>query len=110
PYVRAVTVEALLPDQLRISVVEWQPAALLTAGNTSYLLTEVGTVLGRVPPGGAGLPALVVRGPLRTFLPGAHAISGRLLTDLARMRAAFPGDYGLTVTAFEIDAGGRLTA
>jgi hypothetical protein len=110
PWVRDVSVEALLPGTVRVSVVEWQPAAVLTAGNSSYLLTEVGTVLGPAAPGTPGQPGLTIRTPAHTLAPRDSAIGARLLSDLGRMRDAFPADFGLTVGAFEIDGGGRLTA
>jgi len=112
PYVRAVTVEALLPATVRVSVVEWEPAAVFTAGTATYLLTEVGTVLGPAvgPPAGPALPGLRVQGPARTLAPRERALPARLLADLGRMRDAFPADFGLTISAFELDATGALTA
>jgi cell division septal protein FtsQ len=107
PWVRQVSVEALLPDTVRVTVVEWTPAAVLTAGAGAWLLTEQGTVLG---PAQGAAPALVIHGPARALHPRDRAIPARLVADLDRIRAAFPADFGLTLTAFELDGGGRLVA
>ncbi|MDQ6747784.1 MAG: FtsQ-type POTRA domain-containing protein, partial [Candidatus Dormibacteraeota bacterium] len=114
PYVRAVTVRTSLPDRVEVSVYEWEPMALLHRDGHDYLLSPEGTVLG--PGGGvhvgtaAGEPRVELGwaavGALHT---GDHVISGRLLQDLRNIQAAFPGAYGLTVSAIALAADQQLT-
>ncbi|MFN2465023.1 MAG: cell division protein FtsQ/DivIB [Candidatus Dormibacteria bacterium] len=114
PYVRAVFVRTSLPDRVEISVDEWEPLGLLHRDGHDYLLSPEGSVLG--PAAGAvvgpaaGQPSVDVvwaaTGPLHT---GEHAVSGRLLQDLKRIQAAFPGAYGLTISAINLAADQQLT-
>ena len=107
PYVRSVSARASLPDSVTLDVTEWEAAALLVTPSAHQLLSPAGTVLG---PAAETPPPLVVNIDEKPPLPGSRVMPARLLADLEHMRAAFPGAYGLVITAFDLGADQQLTA
>jgi cell division septal protein FtsQ len=114
PYVRSVSVRTTLPDRVEVELVEWEPLAVVSRAGGFYVLNAEGTVLGAVQSaaaGGPGQPRVAVTCDAKTPLrPGQAALPGRLVVDLDAMRTAFPGAYGLTISAFTLDANQKLTA
>jgi cell division septal protein FtsQ len=110
PYIRSVAVDLVLPDRVRVQLVEWRPTAVLTRGRQQYLLNEEATVLGPAPASGP-LPTLkVTQGQPGQPGVGQRVMSPALLTDLERIRVAFPSDYHLEVAYFEFGADQTLAA
>jgi POTRA domain, FtsQ-type len=113
PYVRTVSVRTTLPDRVEIDLLEWEPLAVLSRAGAFYLLNSEGGVLGLAPNGraGAGLARVALSwdspGPVRS---GQAVLKGRLVQDLDRIQAAFPGAYGLTITSFALDSNQKLAA
>ncbi|MHB8508254.1 MAG: cell division protein FtsQ/DivIB [Candidatus Dormibacteria bacterium] len=112
PYVRAVSVEAQLPDSVRVLVQEWEPAAFLQVASRSYLLNADGEVLGPAPLG--QLPdvhlAFAEKPGGAPLQPRDRVLKPRLLQDLTRMVKSFPQAYRLTILGFELDADRHLAA
>lgn len=115
PYVRTASVRTTLPDRVEIELLEWEPLAVLSRAGGFYLLNAEGGVLGLAPSGRAGAGPGLARvalswdspGPVRV---GQSVLKGRLVQDLDRMQAAFPGAYGLTITNFTLDSNQKLAA
>jgi cell division septal protein FtsQ len=113
PYIRSATVRALLPNQVRVDVTEWEAVALVTRGNARYLVNEQGNVLTTTTDGAVGAnpgqPHIpIVEEDDGGLSPGHRAVNARLLTDLDHMQATFPTAFKLTVSQFRIQAGGQL--
>jgi cell division septal protein FtsQ len=115
PYVRSVSIRAVLPDRIEVELLEWEPLAVVGRGGGFYLLNPQGAILGIAPDAhtgpGAGQPhfaiSWVAPGLMRL---GQTVLPGRLVQDLDRMSSAFPTAYGLTISGFTLDANQKLTA
>jgi cell division septal protein FtsQ len=109
PWVRAASVQPLLPDRVAINVEEWSPVAVYRNGAQGKLtyLNDQGTVLGPAP--AAGTLPLVQGGAAGDAKEGSRPLDAQLLAALVRIQAAFPAVYGQPVSAFQLDCVGSLS-
>jgi len=109
-WVLSATVRAELPRRVVVDVTERRPFALLQQGGAAYLMDALGVVLG---PSVGPAPALVVTSAATLpHAPGAHALSARLVENLARIEAnaATLFKSSLTITGWELSSDYQLTA
>jgi cell division septal protein FtsQ len=108
PWVRTAAVDLELPDRVSVRVTEWQPAAVLQVGETSYYLNEQGEVLD--PAAEAGKLPVVNRPDLRGVRDGQHAVNGDLLPMLLQLQFAFTSAYRVSLMSFQLDRHEVLSA
>lgn len=109
PWVRTASAQPLLPDQVLLTVEEWQPVAVYRGGASGRLfyLNDQATALAPAESGG-GL--FLVQGPGPDPKVGTHPIDTALLAALVQIVKAFPSIYGSPIAQFELDCVGALTA
>jgi cell division septal protein FtsQ len=108
PWVRTAAVDLALPDRVSVSVTEWQPAAVLQVGETSYYLNELGEVLD--PAAEAGKLPVVNRPDLRGVRDGQHVVNGDLLPMLLQLQSGFYPAYRVSLMSFQLDGREVLSA
>lgn len=106
-WVRSAQVAVALPDRVTISIQEWTPVAIYSAGGApAWLVSPDGTALA---PAGSS-PLLAIDGPpAPRARAGQPLLSQRLLVALVQIQRQLPGRIGQGVRSFQIDSCGDLT-
>jgi cell division protein FtsQ len=109
PWVRAASVQPLLPDRVAIAIEEWSPAAVYRNGPAGKLvyLNDQGTALAPAP--AAGTLPVVQGGGAGDARVGSRPLDAQLLAALVRIQAALPAVYGQSVSVFKLDCAGSLS-
>jgi cell division septal protein FtsQ len=108
PWVRSASVALALPDRVSVTITEWQPAAVLQVGETSYYMNQQGEVLD--PADEAGKLTVVNRPELGNVRDGQHAVDGDLLPMLLQLQSAFYPSYRVSLMSFQLDRREVLSA
>ena len=108
-WVRDATVTTALPDQVTVTVDEWQPVAVYVAGGKGQplYLSDQAVVLGPAPDARSALEIDGPAGPDPRV--GTRPVDQRLLAAAVNIQRGLPGLIGQEVKAFAVDACGDLT-
>ena len=109
PWVRDASVTAQLPDRVVISVSEWQPVAVYSAGASGrpQFINSQAAVLGAAAATDPGLRLTGPPGP--DPKPGQRPVETKMLTALVNIARSLPGLIGQQATGFDVDACGNVT-
>lgn len=108
-WIRTARVETALPGRVTLTVDEWQPVAVYTAGPAGHpvYLSDQAAVLGAAP---SPTAALLVQGPAGPDpRVGSHPVETRLLTAMVNIQRALPGLIGHQAKSFAVGSCGDLT-